>query len=65
MPDQLPSAASGDVGMGSLTGVVGAVRTDEVGSAGVRARGGGWALGGLGGMGVVGVAGLVGGVMWG
>lgn len=58
MPQQAPTASSGDVGMGSLTGVVGAVRTDEARSAAVGGRGKG-----RGGQGVWGLVGWVGWVL--
>lgn len=48
VPQQMATASSGDVGMGSLTGVYGTQRTDEVRSAaGGRARGRGWGVVGV------------------
>ncbi|KAK4938730.1 hypothetical protein LTR66_015068 [Elasticomyces elasticus] len=54
VPDQLPSPASGNVGLGTLTGTVGAVRTGESRKYNSGARGGGVA-----GCALMGLVGLV------
>lgn len=55
VPDQGPTPLVGSVGMGTLTGNVGVVKTGHAHSGGERVRGGtGWGW-------VVGMVGLVGG----
>ena len=38
VPDQGPTASVGTIGMGTLTGAVGVVKTNEAASAGIRIR---------------------------